>query len=322
MGLHVLVTGAYGNIGRHVLRELVARGHRVRAFDLPSAQARRDAAALPGAEPLWGDLRRRQDVERAVDGVDAVVHLAFVLPPRSETDPALSHAVNVGGAEHLVAALEARRPEARLLVASSYAIHGDTRKLEGLVGPGTPIALINHYNRHKAAVEEQLRASKLRWAIFRLGVVLSAEMIGRTKVDPRLIFDLPADCRQEFVHGADVALAFARALEVDEALGKVLMIGGGAASQVYYLDLINRSLAAMGIGPLPKEAFSTEARQGGGWMDTNESQRLLGYQRWTLEAHLQDVAKRAGLKRSLAKVLSPIVRWYLVRASPYSRRAA
>ncbi|HEY3451514.1 MAG TPA: NAD(P)-dependent oxidoreductase [Myxococcales bacterium] len=321
MPLHVLVTGAYGNIGRHVLRELLARGHRVRAFDLASPAARRDAARIPGAESCWGDLRQKADVVRAVEGVDAVVHLAFVLPPRTETDPEGTHAVNVQGSLNLFEALQEKRPQALLALASSYALYGDTRRLEGLVTPETPVSLVSNYNRHKAEVEERLRASGLVWTILRLGVVLSAESAFRTKLDPTLIFDLPADCKQEFVHCDDVATAFARCLEVQEAWGKVLLIGGGKTGQLRYLDFLNRTLGSLGVAPLPAEAFSLEARQGGGWMDTSESERLLGFQHWTFERHLEDLAQKAGIRRTLAKVFSPLVRAWLVRASPHRRPA-
>ncbi|MGC4120254.1 MAG: NAD(P)-dependent oxidoreductase [Myxococcales bacterium] len=320
MPLHVLVTGAYGNVGRHVLRELVRRGHRVRAFDVPSPTARRDAAQLPGAEPFWGDLRAKADVLRAVEGIDAVAHLAFVLPPRTESDPKGTYAINVQGSLNLFEALKAQRPSARVALASSYSLYGDTRDLEGLVTAQTPVSLVSQYNRHKAEVEERLRASGLGWTILRLGVVLSGESALRTKLDPTLIFDLPADCKQEFVHNDDVATAFARCFEVEEAWGKVLLIGGGPSGQLRYLDFMNRTLGALGIAPLPAEAFSRDALQGGGWMDTSESQRLLGYQSWTFERHLEDLAKRAGIRRTLAQVFSPLLRAWLVRASRHTRK--
>jgi UDP-glucose 4-epimerase len=321
MALNVLVTGAFGNVGRHVLRELLSRGHRVRAFDLPSSAARRDAARIPGAEPCWGDVREKADLERAVEGVDAAIHLAFVIPPRTETDPEGTRAVNVQGSANLFEALKAKRPAARVALASSYALYGDTRALPGLLTPQTPLQLVSHYNRHKAEVEERLRACGLEWTILRLGVVLSAESALRTKLDPSLIFDLPADCKQELVHSDDVAFAFAQCLEVQEAWGKVLLIGGGKTGQLYYLDFLNRQLGCLGIGPLPAEAFSREARQGGGWMDSSESQRLLGFQHWTFERHLEDLAHKAGIRRILASVFSPLLRAWLVRASPHRSRA-
>ena len=142
--LNVLVTGAFGNIGRHVVRELAGRGHRVRAFDLPTAANQRAARGFDGVDVHWGDVRDAAAVQRAVAGQDAVAHLAFILPPLSERDPTLSRAVNVGGARNLVDALQARCQEARLVYASSYAIYGDTRRTEGLLTADSPVAPINH----------------------------------------------------------------------------------------------------------------------------------------------------------------------------------
>jgi nucleoside-diphosphate-sugar epimerase len=267
----------------------------------------------------WADIRDAGAVQSAVEGQDAVAHLAFILPPLSERDARLSQAVNVEGAKNLVSALEARSPQARLVYASSYALYGDTRTTQGLLSADSPVTPLNNYNRHKIEVEALLKASKLRSCVLRLGAVLSAESMLGAKIDPTLIFDIPYDCRQEFVHGEDTARAIAACFERDDVWGRVLLIGAGPSGQLRYLDLINRSLEVMGVGSLPKEAFSTEARQGGGWMDTSESQRLLDYQRWTFEAHLEDLGRKAGYRRVLARVFAPLVRWYLVRGSPYLR---
>jgi uncharacterized protein YbjT (DUF2867 family) len=62
----ILVTGATGNVGRAVVRELVARGVGVRAFV-------RDAVELPaGVEAAIGDLDDPVSIEEALDGVDRV----------------------------------------------------------------------------------------------------------------------------------------------------------------------------------------------------------------------------------------------------------
>lgn len=316
----VLVTGAFGNIGRHVLREFVARGHVVRAFDLASPAARRDARAFAGrVEVHWGDMRDEGALARAVAGQDAVVHLAGVLPNQSERASDEARDINVGGMARIVAAMERLAPRAPLVFASSYSVYGDTRRVPGLVTAATPPAPINHYTRHKLEAEDLVRASSLTWCIMRLGATMSPESMLRGRIDP-LIFDLPADARQEFVHCDDVAHAIAECLARGTAWGRLLLIGGGPACRFRYADMINRALGAMGIGSLPEEAFSRQARQGGGWMDTDESQALLGYQRHDFETTLREVARRAGWRRYAARALAPALRWYLVRQSPYYLR--
>src|SRR3954447_8742811 len=77
----ILVTGAAGFIGSHVVDALVARGYEVRAVDalLPAAHAGRPDYLNPGAEWLIGDLRDPDLARRAVAGVSAVCHQASMV---------------------------------------------------------------------------------------------------------------------------------------------------------------------------------------------------------------------------------------------------
>jgi dihydroflavonol-4-reductase len=97
----VLVTGANGFVGAHVVRALVARRAHVRAF----ARSGADTRALDGVdcEIVRGDLRDIESVERAVHGCDEVYHVAadyrlWVV------DEASMYAANVGGTRNLLAA--------------------------------------------------------------------------------------------------------------------------------------------------------------------------------------------------------------------------
>ncbi len=74
--MKVLVTGANGHIGAHVVRLLEEAGHSVRAFVRPGSDRRGLEATSP--EIAEGDIRDAQAVDAAVAGVDAVIHMAAV----------------------------------------------------------------------------------------------------------------------------------------------------------------------------------------------------------------------------------------------------
>jgi len=91
--MRALVTGAAGFIGGHVAAALARGGARVTAFDI--------AAPAPGTVPdsvevVLGDVLDPDAVRRAMDGCDAVFHLAAVYS-YARRDAALMHAVNVRG---------------------------------------------------------------------------------------------------------------------------------------------------------------------------------------------------------------------------------
>ena len=92
-----LITGATGFLGWHVARKLLERGYRVRALARDPARLRE----LDGAEPVQGDLRDPNSLERAVAGCGVVFHVAadYRLWTR---DPADMHRSNVDGTRALL----------------------------------------------------------------------------------------------------------------------------------------------------------------------------------------------------------------------------
>src|SRR5690349_7398845 len=127
----VMVTGAFGTIGRWVLRELLRRGHEVTVFELDTPRSRKTAKEFPNVRVAWGDLRDAALVKSAVSGHEYVIHMAFILTPTTERDPEGSRAVNVGGTANIIAAAEAQPTPPRLLFCSSVEVFGKNRHLGG-----------------------------------------------------------------------------------------------------------------------------------------------------------------------------------------------
>ena len=113
---------------------------------------------------------------------------------------------------------------------------------------------------------------------------------------------VPAKMRQRVdVVAQHSATALANALECDAVWGKVLLLGGGPTCQTTYGEYLGTMLTAMGIGPLPNEAFTT-AEYCTDWLDTEESQRLLQYQRASCDDivnEVRDLAERGYVEVTL-----------------------
>ncbi|HWP65966.1 MAG TPA: NAD(P)-dependent oxidoreductase [Candidatus Limnocylindria bacterium] len=317
--MNVLVTGAFGNIGSHTLRALLDEGHAVVAFDLDSPRARKVAAKLRGRVHVrWGDVTDPASVRAALDGVDAVVHLAAVLNP--ERVPDLARRVNVDATRSLIAQMEASPTARRLVFASSQGIFGDVQDREPPLRVDTPVSPTDEYGRHKVACEEAIRSSRLAWSILRLGAAPPIRLTGWSH-DPTILFEFSPDARVEFVHPADAGTAFARAVACEQAIGKILYVGGGERCRTTHRAFCNELMNAMGIGALPAEAFVQRKvrRFFGDWLDTEESQRLLRYQTRGIDDVKADMRRDLGAFVPVIHLLRPFVTWYVLRRSPYLR---
>jgi len=102
----VLVTGATGKQGGHVVRELLARGHSVRALTRKPDSPAAAALAERGVTVVAGDFEDRGSLERAARGVDAVFAMAtpFEIGEAAETREGINivRAASTVGVKHLV----------------------------------------------------------------------------------------------------------------------------------------------------------------------------------------------------------------------------
>jgi nucleoside-diphosphate-sugar epimerase len=317
--MKVLLTGALGNVGLNTVHALLAEGHDVVAFELESPRARKLAARFDErVHVAWGDITDPASLRTALDGVDAVVHLAAIVNP--ERAPDLARRVNVDATSSLIAQMQASPTARRLVFASSVGVFGDVQYREPPLRVDTPVSPTNEYGRHKVACEEAIRQSGLQWSILRLVGVPPIRLTGYASAsDPRILFGFSRDARFEFIHPADAATAFARAVACEEAIGKILNIGGGEKCRMTHHAFCNDLMNAIGIGALPAEAFvRTDVRRFfGDWLDTEESQRLLQYQKRGLSELKADLRKDLGAIVPLIRLLRPVITWFIVRSSPY-----
>jgi UDP-glucose 4-epimerase len=314
----ILVTGAFGNLGSHVVEELLHQGYKVRCFDIQTPQTQKKAARFEGlAEVAWGDIRQARDVKKAVKNVAVVIHLAGIIPPLSDEDQELAWTVNVEGTRNLVAACQGQESPPRFLFASTFDMFGHTQKLPPPRKVTDPIEISDIYTKSKAAGEELLRTSGLDFLIFRYS---DMPIIGLRSGHP-IIYRIPLDTRMETMHPADGALATVNALKTPELWGKgrLLLVGGGNRCQVTYRQFLFGLLTAMGIGPLPEEAFSKEEYVTD-WLDTEESQRLLQYQRHSFEDIVNEVAAQLGWKKVFVPLARPFARHSILKLSPHYKK--
>lgn len=332
--LHVAVTGAYGNVGTEVLRQLTRQGHRVTALDVQSPGNRKRAPGLldEGVRTHWLDITQAAEVRHALQHLrpDAIVHLAARIPPAAYLDVALTERVNVDGTRNLVRAAEALQTRPRFVFASSYTVHGTRNGSRPLppLSADSPYAAVEAYGAHKVRCEKLLRDSQLPWVILRLGACIpfkATEVPSPTEL--RMVFTLPRRSREHAIDPRDAGLAFANAATVQDAEGRILMIGGGEDWQVRQGELMARLQQATGLGPLSEKVYVSldetvdEAWFCEDWMDTREAEALLQFQKHSVDDFVAEVRRQAGLGYYGLRVVGPLVRRAIERHSDYGRSA-
>jgi dihydroflavonol-4-reductase len=153
-----LVTGAAGFLGSHVTRQLVARGENVRVLMRPSSSNR--AISDLSLEYVTGDLRDPPSLERAMNGVRRVFHVAadYRLWAKRSQD---IYDSNVGGTKNLLAAAKRAGLEQLIYTSTVATIAVDRPEMPNEFTDAKLEEMVGHYKRSKWMAErEALEAAK------------------------------------------------------------------------------------------------------------------------------------------------------------------
>jgi len=253
--MKVTVTGGAGYIGACATRELLTGGHEVTVLDslLHGQSGVAEALAGAGARVLDGDVRDGEARRTALDGADAVVHLAAIVgDPACAKDPELSRAVNVEATFALVEDAAAAGAS-RLIFASTCSNYGRMADPLVAVDETAPLAPVSLYAEQKVAIERELLGRPegtlpvptcLRFATIygvaeRMRFDLTVNEFTRDLWDGRTLDVYGEQFWRPYVHVADAARAIATVLAAPEdAVARRVFNVGHSDENYRKLDLV------------------------------------------------------------------------------------
>jgi UDP-glucose 4-epimerase len=282
--MNVLITGAAGRLGYEVVKICSQEGWSIRAFDLPQVNWTH-LEALDGVEKFRGDITDLNSVRESCKGIDAVIHLAALLPPKTETNRDLTQRINVQGTRNL---LESITRDTRIVFTSSIATYGVTAGDTPPIKESHTQVAYNNYAESKIQAEEIVKASGNPWTVLRIAPISVADLL-----------ELPetvayrADQRVECVYVEDAGYALYSCLKEKE--NRVYNIGGGDSWQMRGEEYLDRFYGALGVDVEPNYPVDFTAVD---WYDTSKSSHLL-YQRTSFnqfEKRLVAIGEELGLR--------------------------
>jgi NADH dehydrogenase len=211
--MRLLLTGATGFVGRHLLGRLLAEGKNVRALVRNPQKIGLDPA--PNLELVQGDVTEGAGLDQAMHGCDAVVHLVGIIV---ESGNATFERVHQQGTRNVVQSAK-RRNVARFIQMSAVGARADG---------------VSEYQTTKWKAEEAVRQSGIPWCILRPSLIFGpgdgfvTQMLDVMRKAP-LFRPVPGNGKPRFrpIFIDDVTACFAQALGNSSATNLTVELGGG-----------------------------------------------------------------------------------------------
>lgn len=141
MAKKILITGGAGFLGVNTARKFVKDGYVVRVFDRINLDTK---DLVNKVEVMQGDIRSKDDIEKAIKGQDYVIHAVALLPPQKSKE--LMFEVNINGTENILDA-SLKNKIKRLVFISSTEVYGVSKNCPQV--EEAPLAPIGDYGRSK-----------------------------------------------------------------------------------------------------------------------------------------------------------------------------
>ncbi|HLL53252.1 MAG TPA: NAD-dependent epimerase/dehydratase family protein [Myxococcaceae bacterium] len=226
--MRILVTGATGFLGMHLVPKLLAQGHQVRTIGRSQP-----GAALKGAEHVQGDLKDRDAVRRALQGIEAVYHLAGLVS-FDPKDGRKMYELHVDATRELLRDCLEAKIQRFILASTSGAIAVSKEERTGTEADDYPITVVGRWPYYLSKIyEEQLTLEFCKKHQIPLVVLNPSLLMGpgderlssTWTVSKFLNRDIPAmpNGGMSFVDARDAADAFVSALTRGELYGRHLM---------------------------------------------------------------------------------------------------
>lgn len=297
----VLVLGAAGSVGINTVKYLLTEGkYEITILDLKNKTSfNRLKRFRKRVNILYGDVTDRVLMEALVKDHDYIIYLATALPPLANMKEGLSMAIDYGGCENIVRAINYYNPKCHLFFASTTSMYKDIK--EPSVKSKIKLDEFDYFEISKLECEKLIKAKLKNYTIYRVPLVLS------NPLEEHFIYTGSKQEIMDVITKEDCAYAFVKGIKYSDKINKQTF--NIRTTSVEYKSLLDKLLLINGISTnyILSSIFLEKNYHSPVCSDSDTLEELIHYRNDSLNEYYARLrAKNKG--RKFAKYIAKLIR--------------
>ncbi len=297
----VLVTGAGGAIGVHVIKYLLSEGnYEITALDLKNKRVMNNLKRYrKRINIVYGDVCDRILMEALVKGHDTIIHLASSMPPLADMKKGLANIIDYNGTENISRAISYYNPKCHLFYASTTSLYKTKENCD--VKSKIVLEEYDYFNLAKYNAEQIIKEKVKNYTIYRLPLVLT------NLKKENFMYHVKKNTLVDVITKEDAAYAFVRGIKYQKELNHQTFNVVGS-EPILYKDLLSKILSNYGLSFkyvfcrlfLEKNYYSSVVK------DRDVLENIIHYRNDSLKEYfnrLRSWARKRNIPRFLARPL-------------------
>lgn len=301
----ILITGATGHMGTEVLSQLHAHdnNYQIKVLSISSKKDKRKLKPYlkdPRVEIIWGDLRNSLDVEKAVQGVDYVIHIGALVSPVADRHPELAWEINYGGTKNIVDAINKlpHKDDIRLVFIGTVAETGNRKPPYHWGRIGDPIlpSEFDYYALSKIAAERYVMESGLQhWVSLRQTGIMHNNLL---EVNDGIAYHQPINNHLEWVTAHDSGKMIVNLCSFDlpsHFWRKAYNVGGGKECRLTAYELLEKMYGMMNVKVEDLEEpnwYAIRNFHGHYYYDSDDLDRILKFRTQNVDDVISEIKEK------------------------------
>lgn len=238
----ILIAGAAGSVGVHVISELLKeKKYEITALDMSSKKIKAKLKKYKKKiNIICGDITDEVLIKSLIKTHDIVINLCTAMPPLSDYKTELSEIVEYEGTKKIIKAIKEENPKC-------FLVYGSTTSLYGEVDYVTVNSKVNKkelspFNLNKYKSEELIKKELNNFVILRFPLILN-----EIAHEP-FMFNIKKNTIIECITNYDAASAVVKSLDKTNKLNKkIFNVGGGENYRIIYNEILRKILKYQGL---------------------------------------------------------------------------